>query len=121
MKTGKKITGGRYHKPRKKKLHEKDGNPRVVKLGETKKKKLRMVGGKFKTVMLTANIVSVMDKKKKKSKKSKIVNVLETPNNKFLAKQNIISKGTIIETELGKAKVTNRPSQEGCVNAVLIE
>ena len=121
MKTGKKISGGRYHQQRKKKQYEKPGNPRVVKLSETdKKKKIRTIGGHFKTVMLVAKTVSVTNKKTKKTKKVQILNVIETPNNKFLARQNIISKGTIIETELGKARVTNRPSQNGSVQAVLI-
>ena len=50
-----------------------------------------------------------------------IKNVVETPSNKFLARQNIITKGTIVETELGKVRITNRPSQEGCINGILIE
>jgi small subunit ribosomal protein S8e len=57
---------------------------------------------------------------KGKSKKVSIKNVLETPANTFLARQNILIKGAIIETELGKAKITNRPSQEGNVQAILI-
>ena len=48
-------------------------------------------------------------------------NVLETPSNRFLARQNILTKGAIVETESGKAKITNRPSQEGSVQGVLIE
>jgi small subunit ribosomal protein S8e len=121
MNKGKKISGGRYHKQRKKKLREMAAKPRVVKLGASKKKKIRVLGGNSKTIMLIAETVSVMDEKRKKGKKVKILNVLETPNNKFLAKQNIITKGTIIETEIGKARVTNRPGQEGSVQAVLIE
>ena len=46
---------------------------------------------------------------------------LKTPSNRFLARQNILTKGTIIETELGNVKITNRPSQEGCINGVLVE
>ena len=34
--------------------------------------------------------------------------------------QSKIMKIAIIETEIGKAKITNRPSQEGNVQAVLI-
>ena len=121
MRRGKKITGGRYHKARKKKLYELAGQPRIVKLGEEKKKTLRTRGGHFKKVLLSANFAYVVNKKTHKVKKAKITNVIETPSNKFLAKQNIITKGSIIETELGKAKITNRPSQEGSVQAVLIE
>jgi len=36
-------------------------------------------------------------------------------------RRKIITKGAIIKTELGLAKVTSRPSQDGVVNAVLIE
>ena len=54
-------------------------------------------------------------------KKTEIKNVLETPSNRFLARQNIITKGTIVETSLGKVKITNRPTQEGNINGILIE
>ncbi|HHC19323.1 MAG TPA: 30S ribosomal protein S8e, partial [Euryarchaeota archaeon] len=33
----------------------------------------------------------------------------------------IITKGTIIETEVGLARVTSRPGQVGIINAVLIQ
>ena len=37
------------------------------------------------------------------------------------ARQNVLIKSAIIDTDIGKAKITNRPSQEGSVEAVLIE
>ena len=55
------------------------------------------------------------------SKKSKIKNVAETPSDRFLAKQNILVKGAIIDTEIGKARITNRPGQEGFINAVILD
>jgi len=119
MKTGRKITGGKYHPLRKKKKYERSRNARLVKLGNIKKKQLRIRSGDRKTVLLSCDVANVQVGKK--YKKIKIKNVLETPSNKFLARQNIITKGSIIETELGKAKVTNRPSQEGQINAVLLE
>jgi small subunit ribosomal protein S8e len=119
MRLGKKVTGGRYHAARKKKKFELPGIPRVVKLRERKMKVLRTLGGNEKQVLLSSNIANVTNDKGK-TKKTAIKNVIETPSNKFLARQNILVKGAIIETELGKARITNRPSQEGCVNAVLI-
>lgn len=116
-----KSSGGRYRKFRKKKLFEKAGQARLVKLGKEKKKKLRTKGGKVKTVLLSTDKANVLDLKTGKCKTVRIKNVLETPANKFLARQNILIKGAIIETEIGKAKITNRPSQEACVNALLIE
>jgi len=120
MKTGRKITGGKYHRNRKKRLHELDKQTRMVKLGEDKRKALKVRGG-CKQVMLSSNSVNLYNSKTKKSKKVKIKNVLETPSNKFLARQNILVKGAIIDTESGKARITNRPSQEGSVQAILIE
>jgi len=120
MNKGRKITGGKYHAYRKKKKYELPGVPRIVHLKERKFKVLRTLGGNEKIVLLSCNLANVTDKKGK-TKKVKITNVLETPSNKFLARQNILVKGAIIDTELGKAKITNRPSQEGTVNAVLIE
>ena len=121
MRKGRKISGGRYKKQKKKKFCEKPGQERIVKLGPTKRKKLRTRGGNEKTILLSTDEVGIIDKKTKKAQKTKIKNVLETPSNRFLARQNILLKGAVIETELGKAKITNRPSQEGSVQAVLIE
>lgn len=120
MRTGRKITGGKYKKSRKKKLYEIKKPQRFVFLGEEKKKKLRKRNSKIKVVFLKANKANVTDPKTHKSQVVAIKNVLEVPSNKFLARKNVIVKGAIIETELGKARVTNRPGQEGQINAVLI-
>ncbi len=119
MKKGRKITGGKYKASRKKKFFEKQGQPRIVKLGEKRTKNLRTRGSKKKLVSLSQETANITNKGK--SKKAKIKNVIETPANRFLARQNILIKGAIIETEIGKAKITNRPSQEGIVQAILIE
>jgi len=120
MAYGRKITGGKYKKFSKKKKYSLPGIPRKAKLGKTKTKTLRGMGGNIKTILLSSDFANVLDKKTKKTKKVKIKNVLETPANKFLARQNILIKSAIIETELGKAKITNRPGQEGHINAVLL-
>lgn len=119
MKAGRKISGGRYKKPKKKKLTGRQGQARIVKLGEKKTKLLSGRGNTSKLVSFFNNVANLMIKGK--AKKTEIKNVAETPSNVFLARQNILVKGAIIETELGKAKITNRPSQEGTIQAKLIE
>lgn len=119
MNKGRKTSGGKYIKNRKKKAYELAGQRRTVKLGEEKRKTIRTNGGNKKAVLLTTKIINI--KAKDKTKKLEIKNVIETPSNKFLARQNILTKGTIVETEIGKAKITNRPSQEGNINGILIE
>ncbi|MBU3906765.1 MAG: 30S ribosomal protein S8e [Nanoarchaeota archaeon] len=121
MKKGRKVSGGRYIQSRKKKLYERKGQARIVKLEATKVKKIRTHGNKQKTVLLQADVANVFSKKTGKTKKAKIKNVLETISNRFLARQNILVKSAVIETELGKARITNRPSQEGFVQAELLE
>jgi small subunit ribosomal protein S8e len=121
MVKGRKITGGKYKKFRKSKKYSLLGITRKVKLRETKTKIIRGIGGNKRTVLLSANIANVFNPETRKSKKAKIKNVLETPSDRFLARQNILVKSAIIDTELGKAKITNRPSQEGMVNSILIK
>ncbi|MEK6919230.1 MAG: 30S ribosomal protein S8e [Nanoarchaeota archaeon] len=120
MKIGKKISGGLYHASRKRKHYDNTGQSRVVKLGNVKAKEMRTRGGNSKVVLLMADVANVFNPKTKKSTVSKIVNVIETPSNRFLARQNVLQKSSVIETELGKARITNRPSQEGNVQAVLL-
>jgi len=120
MNTGRKITGGKYHARRKKRLFELRSQQRIAVLGKIKRKTLKTMGGHAKTVLLSADHANVLDKSGK-VKKAEIKNVIETPQNKFFARQNRLLKGAIIETSLGKARITNRPTQEGCVNAVLLK
>tara|TARA_Y100000031_G_C8032678_1_gene297888 strand:- start:279 stop:641 length:363 start_codon:yes stop_codon:yes gene_type:complete len=120
MKKGRKISGGKYIKGRKKKLYEIAGQRRVIKLGEEKRKTKRIKGGNKKVFLLKAKFINIQEKNKK-TKKTEIKNVVETPSNRFLARQNIITKGTIVETEFGKVRITNRPTQEGIVNGTLVK
>ena len=121
MVKGRKITGGKYKDSRKKKKYSLSGTTRKVKLRTTKQKTIRGLGGNKKKVLLSTEFANIIDLETKKAKKAKITSVLETPSNRFLARQNILIKGAIIETELGKARITNRPSQEGSVQAVLVK
>jgi len=116
-----KTTGGRYRSYRKKRLHELGNLPRLTKLGERKAKLLK---GKFslvKEVLLNTNVANVYDPKNKKYSKVKIITIVDNPANRNFIRRNIMNKGAIIKTELGNAKITSRPGQEGTVNAVLID
>ncbi|MDP3881433.1 MAG: 30S ribosomal protein S8e [Nanoarchaeota archaeon] len=119
MNKGRKISGGKYHSFRKTKLFERSGQVREAVLGDTKRKALRVTGGNIKTILLREDYANIVNKGK--SQRAEIINVEETPQNRFFARQNRLMKGAIIATSLGKARITNRPSQEGCVNAVLLE
>ncbi|RLF82243.1 30S ribosomal protein S8e, partial [Thermococci archaeon] len=53
--------------------------------------------------------------------KVKIISVVENPANRQYVRRNIVTKGAIVQTEIGKALVTSRPGQDGIVNAVLLK
>jgi small subunit ribosomal protein S8e len=78
----------------------------------------RRRGGAAGTKLKRAGFANLLTKEG--YKKTKITGVLESPDNKNFARQNIITKGTIINTEAGKAVVLNRPGREGAINARLI-
>jgi small subunit ribosomal protein S8e len=71
--------------------------------------------------LLGASYANVTDPKTGKTERLKITQVLENPANVDLDRRGIITKGAIIETEKGKAKVTSRPGQSGVIDAVTVE
>lgn len=115
-----KPSGGRYKSFRDKRLHERASHATLTKLGERNVRSIRTRGGNVKARLLLTNIANVYDSKAKKFMKTKIVTITENPANRNYVRRNIITRGTVIETEAGKARVTNRPGQEGAINAVLI-
>ncbi|WP_457742139.1 30S ribosomal protein S8e [Thermococcus sp.] len=117
----KKPSGGRIvlaRKKRKRELGREPANTRVAEERE-KRKIIRTYGGNRKVRLVEALYANVFENGK--GKKVKIIGVVENPANRQYARRNIITKGAIIETELGKAIVTSRPGQDGVVNAVLLK
>lgn len=117
----KKSSGGRKWASRKKRRREMGSELVETKLGPTKRIERRALGGNIKTSSLGADIANVMDLKTGKAKKSKILTVVENPADPHFVRRNVLTKGAIIETELGRARVTNRPGQSGSIDAVLLE
>ncbi|MFC1768877.1 30S ribosomal protein S8e [Nanoarchaeota archaeon] len=115
-----KETGKKYKPFRKQRLNELGGDSVLTKVEEKRASVVRVVGGAKKTKLFATDIANVYDSKSKKFEKAKIKNVLENPADRNLVRRNIMTKGTIIETEKGKAKITSRPGQDGSINAVLI-
>lgn len=115
-----KSSGGLYHSGRSKKKSELAGFAANTRLAEEKKSKtIRVIGGNDKKSLLAANEVNVADKKGKTTK-TKIINVVENPANPHLVRRNILTKGAIVETKLGKVRITSRPGQESSVNGILL-
>ncbi len=120
LKSKRKVTGGRLRSARTKRKSELAGFPAQTRISDEKRvRSKRTLGGNTKRVLLTGKEVNVADKKGK-CQKSEVVNVLENPANPHLVRRNILTKGAIVETKLGKARITSRPGQDGMLNAVLI-
>ena len=119
-KSKKSPSGSRYTNYRKKKQHELGSSPTLTKVGPTKGKKIRIIGGNEKNRVLSSDVVNLMDPKTKKSSKVKILNVIGNTANRYFVRRNIITKGCVIKTDKGEAKVTSSPGQDGVVNAVLL-
>ena len=115
-----KITGGRLISARKKRLANMGSRPTLTKVDKRKVKVKRQAGGSLKFFLLSTDKINVMNQKTKKSQITDIIAVLENPANRHFVRRNIITRGAIIETKLGKVKITSRPGQEGTVNGVLI-
>ncbi|MEA3378947.1 MAG: 30S ribosomal protein S8e [Nanoarchaeota archaeon] len=116
-----KVSGGRYIGYRKKRIYEKRRLPVLTKLGNKIKKLKKTMGNKRKEVLFGANEANVFIPQTKKHKVVKIKSVLENKANRHFVRRNIITKGTIVDTELGQAKITSRPGQNGAIDAVLLK
>ncbi len=116
-----KITGGRYKPFRKKKKYELGREQTETKIGKRRAKIIRVRGGNIKVRLLEAEWANVVDPETNTCKKVKILNVKENKANPHFARRNIITKGAIIETEIGDAIVTSRPGQDGNINALLLK
>ncbi|MCW4028639.1 MAG: 30S ribosomal protein S8e [Candidatus Bathyarchaeota archaeon] len=115
-----KLTGGKKRVYRSKKKYEAGGYPAETLLGEPRRKSTRGIGGNMKTKVLSDKIASVTDPKSGKTEKSAITRVVRNDANVDFNRRGVITKGAEIETELGLARVTSRPGNDGVVNAVLI-
>lgn len=115
-----KQTGARYKDYRKKRQYELGREPSFTKLGKKKVQTIRTMGSNRKLRLLSAETANLFDPKSKSFKQIKIKTISDNPANRHFIRRNIMTKGSVIDTEIGKARITSRPGQDGVVNAVLI-
>jgi small subunit ribosomal protein S8e len=120
-KSNRKFTGGMLKKQRKKKKRDFGSDFIPVKIGKERKKTVEGLSNFRKQRLLETSIINVTDPQTGKTQKTKIIEVIEHMDNINYTRMNIITKGCVVKTEVGKAKVTSRPGQHGIVNGILIE
>ena len=119
--SNRKPSGGMYKLARSKRKFEKGSKPTLTRVDQKHAvKTVKTKGNGRKMKVMTAKYANVYDPKTKKSSKTEVETVNETAANRHFVRSNIIVKGTIITTKLGKARVTSRPGQDGTVNAILV-
>ena len=116
----KKPSGGRKRAYRRKRKFEEGRFPAETILGEPKKKITKGRGETIKIKALSDKYACVTDPKSGKTEKVEIMRVVKNPTNIDYDRRGVITKGAVIETSLGLARVTSRPGQHGIINAVLI-
>jgi small subunit ribosomal protein S8e len=113
-------SGGRKKEHRGKKLYELGHHPTLPKIAARELETMRTKGGGTKVHQTSTNVCNLFDAKTKKYVKATIKIVTGNPANRHYVRRNVLTKGTVIETDKGKARITNRPGQEGHICAILI-
>ncbi len=81
-------------------------------------KHVRSRGGNLKNKLQYAAYANLLTDKG--SRKVKINTIVESKDNRNFSRLKIMTRGSVIDTEAGKAVITNRPGREGSINARLI-
>jgi small subunit ribosomal protein S8e len=119
--TGRKYTGGRKIAMRSRRKFEIDRYPNEAVMGNDVLVVRRVRGDNRKTALKTVEFANVSNVEENKTIKSKILRVIKNTANKDYERRGVITKGTVIETELGLARVISRPGQVGVINAVQLK
>lgn len=113
-----KKTGGKKRPYRTKRAHERGRHSVETVLGETRRKKVKGNSGILKTKIVFTNLVNVSDPNSGSTERLEIMDVVRNPANTDYNRRGVITKGTIIRTSKGLAKIISRPGQTGSLNAI---
>ena len=116
-----KPSGGRIRPNSGKKRREISREVMPTTIGAKSIKKVRVTGNNEKSRVLKIDRINISDRKTGKTVIAEIKNVVENPANPHYVRRNIINKGAVLETNMGKIKVTSRSGQNGALNGVLLE
>ena len=115
-----KRTGGRLRPIRKKRRFEISRELQQATIGAGTVKKYRVRGANRKLRVLTTQAINVFDPATGKMQRARVITVRENPANPNYVQRNIITKGAILETDVGLVRVRSRPGQDGVLNGVRV-
>ena len=103
------VSGKKYIAGNKQKAHELGGLAANTIVADVRVKAKRVMGGNTKLSLLSANKVIIANGKTTKT--AIIESVTENPANIHFTRRNVMTKGTIVKTDLGEVIITSRPGQ----------
>jgi small subunit ribosomal protein S8e len=115
-----KRTGGRLRPNSGRKKHQLGRQPTETELGEPRLRTVDARGNTKKVRALSTNVAQVA-RPDGSSVEATIEDVVENDANPNYVRRNIVTRGAVVETSEGQARVTSRPGQTGQVNTVLLD
>ncbi len=88
---------------------------------EISRKVYRKRAGSSTVRILSASRINVNDPKSGKTIRTTMSRVTENGADPNYVRRNILTKGAIVETEMGLVRVTSRPGMHGVLNGVLVD
>lgn len=120
-KSRRKLTGGKASQKSKKKKYELEREPLPCKVTRIERRKnIEVRGGNQKQRLQSVGEVNLTDTETGETSTEEIEEVVENPANPHFARRDIVTKGAVVQTSGGEARVTSRPGQDGQVNAVKV-
>jgi small subunit ribosomal protein S8e len=120
-----KPSGGRLKRPsryRGKRKTEISSENQFAFVGDKDARKLyRKTAGSQTVRVLSIENINVNKPKEGKTVRAKITNVVRNDADTNYVRRNIVTKGAIVETDIGQVRVTSRPGMHGVVSGILLE
>ncbi|NYB52154.1 MAG: 30S ribosomal protein S8e [Methanobacteriaceae archaeon] len=116
-----KPTGARAKSNRNKRKMEFGREAAETKIGDRRIKKIRTKGGNEKIRLTNEQKINVVNPETQEVELAEIISVVENQANTHFVRRNIITKGAVVETSVGKVKVTSRPGQDGIINGTMVK
>ena len=91
-----------------------------TKIDRERKKIVRVRGGKYKIKAYSTNKINATDTEKGITQRVAITGLDSNAASADLARRKILTKGAIVNTELGRVRITSRPGQSGQVNGIIL-
>ena len=119
-----KSSGGRLKRPsryRGKRRTEIATEKQHSLIGKPNRKVYRKRSGLQTVRILADEVINVNDPSTGETKRATLESVLENPADANYVRRNIMTKGAVVQTDLGSVRITSRPGSAGVLNGVLLD